>query len=80
LKRTEDKLRDHITNMDICQDQQSAIIESNKGKKIRNQELFDSASTMCGDFEAEYEKATNVRKQELDLVDGVKQQIIEHTH
>jgi hypothetical protein len=35
---------------------------------------------MCGDFDAEYEKATNVRKQELDLVAAVKDQIIEKAH
>ncbi|CAD8188168.1 unnamed protein product (macronuclear) [Paramecium tetraurelia] len=77
LKRTENKLRDHITTMDICQDQQSAIIDSARGKKVRNGEIFDSATRMCNDFASEYEKATQVRKQELELVDKVKAKIIE---
>ncbi|KAM3147833.1 hypothetical protein pb186bvf_000161 [Paramecium bursaria] len=79
LKRTENKLRDHITNMEICQDQQSAIIDSARGKKIRNGEIYDSATRMCEDFASEYEKATSVRRQELELVAKVRAKVIERT-
>lgn len=47
--------------------------------QLRNSELFDSASRMCEDFESEYEKATAVRRQELDLVAQVRAQIVERT-
>jgi hypothetical protein len=34
---------------------------------------------MCNDFQNEYEKATQVRKNEIDLIAEVKSAIIERT-
>jgi hypothetical protein len=56
-----------------------AILESARGKKVRNSELYDSASKMCSDFQGEYDKATAVRKSEIDLIAEVKSAIIERT-
>lgn len=36
--------------------------------QVRNSELFDSAEHMCNDFEVEYDRATGVRRNEIEIV------------
>lgn len=62
LKRTEEQLRDHITAMGLCINQQTAIIDSARGKKVMGLQIFNSADKLCKDFLGEYEKASQVRK------------------
>ncbi|CAD8173967.1 unnamed protein product [Paramecium octaurelia] len=75
LKRTEQQLRDHITAMSMCINQQTAIVDTARGKKVRNLQMLDSVDRMCKDFLSEYEKASQVRKDQIDLINQVKQSV-----
>lgn len=61
LQESEKKLIKNIEEMDSCLSVENSIISTASDKKERNEDLMNSAKSMCNNFENEYKEATNAR-------------------
>jgi len=75
LKAMEERLIDHIGEMEQCVLEEEVIITKSSAKLERNTNLLNASIEMCAAFDAEYHTATDSRTEELELLVVVRQMV-----
>lgn len=68
-------LQAEINELQKCIVTNQGIVSVNTAKRDRNQTLLDDATALCGAVDTEYENATSARKQELKLLDLIRERV-----
>ena len=68
-------LTNEINELNKCIVTQQGIVSASTAKRDRNQTLLDDAHALCGAVTTEYENATTARKEELKLLDLIRERV-----